>query len=216
MINIRNLYLSFTKEYYALADINLVINKGEKVAIIGDKESGKTTLLRVIAGLEEFKKGEVYVLGQSVKKIDFEKDINVAYLPAKFVFFENKTVRENLEYVLKIRNIDRASISKKVGDAIAHYDLQRFENEPVRNLGNFQKLLVQIARISLRKVDLFLIDDVLEGLKESEIDVVTMFLKELTLDDDITLIMAFSNEQNAVKLAERNIYLKFGSIETLK
>ena len=54
MLSIKNLYLKYTKEYYALNDINLDVAVGESVALVGEQNSGKTSLLRVIAKLECF------------------------------------------------------------------------------------------------------------------------------------------------------------------
>ena len=66
MIEIKNLYLKYIREYYALCDINLKVQKGESLALIGDEGSGKTTLLRVLAKLEKYDRGEIYL-----KEINF-------------------------------------------------------------------------------------------------------------------------------------------------
>ena len=92
MILVKNLCLKFTKEFFALYDINLEIKKGESVALIGEEHSGKTTFLRVLGKLEKDFSGEVYIKGMPVKKIDFSVDVSMGYIPATPVFFENKTV----------------------------------------------------------------------------------------------------------------------------
>ena len=69
MIEVKKLYLKYIREYYALYDINLKIEQGESVALIGEEGSGKTTLLRVLAKLEKYDKGEAYI-----------KDINISSL----------------------------------------------------------------------------------------------------------------------------------------
>ncbi|MBO7508495.1 MAG: ATP-binding cassette domain-containing protein, partial [Clostridia bacterium] len=93
MIEIKNLYLSFTKEYYALKNINLDVADGEKVALIGETDSGKTMLLRVLAKLEKYKSGEIYIKNINIKKINFKQDIQVGFVPRSFVFLENKTLK---------------------------------------------------------------------------------------------------------------------------
>ena len=67
MIEIKNLYLSFTKEYDALHNISLSVKDGQKVALIGDADSGKTMLLRTLAGLEKFESGEVLIKNFNIK-----------------------------------------------------------------------------------------------------------------------------------------------------
>ena len=86
MIEIKNLYLKYIREYYALYDINIKIQKGESVALVGNEGSGKTTLLRVLAKLEKFDKGEVYIKDISLKKLDFRTDISLGYISYAPVF----------------------------------------------------------------------------------------------------------------------------------
>ena len=121
MIDIKNLYLSFTKEFDALHNINLQIAKGKRVAFVGDAGSGKTMLLRTIAGLEKFDSGEVFINNINIKNIDFKQYLSVGFVPKSFVGYSNKTVRQNLEYVLKIRNIDMATSNLKILTALKNF-----------------------------------------------------------------------------------------------
>lgn len=213
MINIRNLYLSFTKEFYALNNINLDINKGEKVALIGNNESGKTMLLRVIARLEDYKNGEIYLNNINLKKVDFKQDISLGYVPQKFVFKTNKTVKQNLEYVLKIRNIEKASINFKMLVTTKNFGIENILDLPVKSLSKFQKTLVQLARVSLRKVDIFLIDDVFEDLEKNEQESILSILKSmLELNPESTFVFAFNDEKFANELGLKVIKIKNGSI----
>lgn len=217
MINIRNLYVSFTKEFDALHNINLSVSGGERVALVGDLDSGKTTLLRVIAGLENVAKGEVYVNGISIDKIDYKQDLSVGYIPKSVVFKENKTVLQNLEYVLKIRNLDSASINFKILSAIKTFNIESIKNVTVKSLTPFQKMLVQIARVSMRKVDLFLIDSITEDFVKSEQEKLLGGIKTLLeLYPKSTFLIAFSNEKMAKELGLKIVKIKLGSIESPK
>ena len=80
MIKIENLFLAYNKEYYALYDINLEFQKGDKVALVGEEGSGKTSLLRAVAGLEKIAKGNILINNVPVQKIDFAHDISVGYV----------------------------------------------------------------------------------------------------------------------------------------
>ena len=92
MIRVKNLCLKYTKEYYALYDVSFEVKKGESVALFGEEYSGKTSMLRVLAGLEDPNSGEVYVKDVPLKKIDFSCDVEMGYIPATPVFFPKKTV----------------------------------------------------------------------------------------------------------------------------
>ncbi len=74
--------MKFTKEFYALYDINLDIKKGESVAFYGPEFSGKTTILRVFSRIRKTKYREVYIKRKPLKKINFECDVDMGYIPA--------------------------------------------------------------------------------------------------------------------------------------
>lgn len=214
MIKIRNLCVAFSKEYDVLHDINLTIETGEKLALIGEKESGKTMLLRTIAKLEELKSGEILIDGTDLKKVDFKKNYSIGFVPKKFVFMQNKTVKQNLEYVLKMRNVDSATINLKILNAMKNYDIIGIQNFKIKDLSAYQKTLVQLARISLRKIKLYLIDDITCDLLPSEVEKIVYKLKMLLNDNpESTFIFAFKNEDIANYLNLKIIRLKDGSIQ---
>ena len=82
MLNISHMYVSFVKEYYTLNDINLELNNGQKLIIVGSKESGRTAFLRTLLGLENIAKGDITYNNIPIEKIDFKNDISLGYIPA--------------------------------------------------------------------------------------------------------------------------------------
>ena len=213
MIKVQNLFLSFNKEFYALYNINLEVDKGKRVALIGEKDSGKTCLLRVLAGLEQYTSGEVYINGVSIKKINFKTDCNLVYIPKCPILLNNKTVKENLEYVLKIRKTDSTSINYKVLSALKNYDIENVKDVKAKDLTPFQKMKTQLARASLRTADLYLIDNVIDDLTYNEQDKILKYLDILLKDNSATFVLAFKTEKLAERYGARPIKLKFGSIE---
>lgn len=213
MIEIKNLYLSFTKEYDALHNISLSVKDGQKVALVGDADSGKTMLLRTLAGLEKFESGEVLIKNFNIKKIDFKQDVSIGFVPKSFILLDKKTVKENLEYVLKIRNMDMATINLKVLTALKYFGIEALQNLKVKDLSNYQKTLLQLARVSMRKVDLFLIDDIFEGLTESEGKNIMAKVKVLIEENaNSTFVFAFRDLSHAQELNLDVIKLKYGCI----
>lgn len=212
MIEIKNLYVAFTKEFNALHNINLIVNNGENVALIGENESGKTTLLRIIAGLEQYKQGEVYIKGINLNKIDYKSDVSLAYVPQTPVLMKNKTVAENLRYVLKIRNYDNATINYKVLSALNNFSLENLKDVKVCKLSTYQKMLIQLARVSMRNVDLFLIDDIFINLTPAESEQLLVYLKNLVdSNENSTFVFASSNEMFAKALQFSVIKMEKGS-----
>ena len=149
----------------------------------------------------------------NIKKIDFKQDVSIGFVPKSFILLDKKTVKENLEYVLKIRNMDMATINLKVLTALKYFGIEALQNLKVKDLSNYQKTLLQLARVSLRKIDLFLIDDIFEGLTESECKNIMAKVKVLLEENaNSTFVFAFRNLSHAQELNLDVIKLKYGCI----
>ena len=148
MISFVNVFVKYTKEFYALSNVTLTANKGEVVGLLGPKDSGKTCLLRLLAGLEKADKGEIYVKDIPIEKLDYKSDISMGYIPYKANFFDKKTVYENLKYVLDIRNVDKNALEETINKAIIDFRLESIADQKIYKLSLFQKYLASIASVS--------------------------------------------------------------------
>lgn len=212
MILVKNLSLKFTKEFYALYDVNLEIKKGEAVALLGEEHSGKTTLLRVLCKLEKDFTGEVYIKDIPLKKVDFSLDVNMGYIPAAPVFFEKKTVYQNLQALLKSRKINKSQREEKINKLLIEYNLEKFRDEKVKNLTLFEKYILSIARLSLREIELVLIDNIFENLSQEEYEKICELIKKQFLQNKVTTVIATTSPSVAKDLTKRTIKFKLGSI----
>ena len=213
MILVKNLCLKFTKEFFALYDINLEIKKGESVALIGEEHSGKTTFLRVLGKLEKDFSGEVYIKGMPVKKIDFSVDVSMGYIPATPVFFENKTVYQNLHYILKTRKFNKSDSEDKINKMLIEFNLEKLRDEKVKNLTLFEKYVLSIARLTLRELEIVLIDNIFEKLSSEEFEKISELVKKHFLSKKLTTVVATTSSDVAKTLTKRSIKFKLGSIE---
>lgn len=214
MIKIENIYLSYTKEYFTLNDINLTIKDHEHVVLLGEKESGKSSLLRLLVGIEKPTKGEIFFNDTPIKRVDFKNQIKLGYLSTSGAFLLNKTVYQNLEYVLKVRGMSKEEVKQKVNTAILLNKLENISQIKVKLLSHFDKLRVALARLSLRKLDYLVVDDVFEtvspkeaiGLMESVNDI-------LNKNSACTFIVAVNDAKIAENFKNAKVVkLKFGSI----
>ena len=214
MISIKNLKLGYIREFYALYDINLEVKKGEKVAILGQEDSGKTSLLRILAKLQKPTSGEVTINGMPLQKIDYAVDLSVAFLPFHPILFENKTVRKNIEYVLNIRQIPKEELLNLTDTILKDFALDTFAKSKVKYLSLYQKRLLQFAMLSVRnKIDLLLIDDIFIGLNEKERKTIFEMTKSFINRDETTAIFATKEEGTANELCSRIVKLHLGSIQ---
>jgi ABC-type multidrug transport system ATPase subunit len=211
MILIKNLYLKYIREYYALYDININIKEGESVAFIGEFESGKTSLLRVLAKIEKYIKGEVYIKGIPLRKVNYATDVNLGYIPSSPILFENKTVYDNLKYILKVQKVNKAEMERKINDALIDFNIESIKETKVKDLSLFDKYLVSLARLSFRTLEIVLIDDIFEKINQDEQEILKQHIKKLYIGKTTTII-ATENEKIAKGLCKRKIYFKSGSI----
>lgn len=211
MLRIKNLYLRYTREFYALYNINLEIADNERVAFVGEDESGKTSLLRIISKLEKLTKGEVYIRDIPIEKLDYKTDLSAGYIPATPVFLEKKTVYENFKYALKNWGYDDGEIESKINKVIISYSLEKIKDTKIKDLSLEEKYVLSLIRLSFRELDLLMVDNIFDNLTPTTFEVVMTLIKELTTKKT-TLIIATTKEEIADRLCKRKLYFKYGSM----
>ena len=213
MIEVKDLYLKYIREYYVLYNINLKVQEGECVALTGLKHSGRTTLLRAIAGLEKYDKGEIFINGREVRNIDFSTDIELGYVPATPVFFENKTVYENLKYVLQERKINKNDIELKINQVLIDFKIEKYKNIKIQDLDLYEKYLISFVRLSMRNLKVLLVDDIFDNLNEEESNAFVNLIKDLFLSKNVTTILVCDNYNKVKDICSREIHFTSGSID---
>ena len=144
----------YYKEILALSDINFQVNKGDRIALLGNNGSGKTTLLRIIAGLHEKTKGYLKVNGK----------IN-AFLQVGAGMEGNLTALENIFLIGAVMNLDRKIIKKNLDEIIDFAELRDFLHCPLRDFstGMVQRLLFSLTRYGYIDADILLMDEIFLG-----------------------------------------------------
>lgn len=211
MLSIKNLCLKYTREYFALKDINLDVSVGETVALVGEQNSGKTSLLRVIAKLEKYDSGEIYINKIPLKKIDFKTDISLGYVPYCPAFLENKTVYENFKYILAKKGVKPAEAEKMINNAIIEYSLEKIRDTKIKNIRKEDKYILSLIRLSFRPIDLLLVDNIFDEISDVYIDAILSMIKRLK-GPDTTIIIACTRPEIADKISKRKIYFENGEI----
>ncbi len=214
MIELKNVYLAYNKEYYALFDICMTFKPGDRIALVGEEGSGKTALLRLIAGLDAQQKGEVYINNTPVKKVNFARDVSLGYISSKAVFFENKSVYRNLAWVLKNRSVDKSLWQSQIEKVLTDYGISHLRDAHVGTLCRSDRRLVQIARLALRPLDILLCDDIELHADDKTYGKLGAALKKLIDSDnkDKIVILTCNNPKGCKGLVDKKIKIQSGSI----
>jgi len=218
MIVLKNVVLAYSKDYNVLMDINLSVKAGERVAIIGSEDAGKTALLRIIAGLEVVKSGEVYLHGKPIKNINFASDVNLGYITETPVFFERKTVFDNLAWVLKNRKVPKREWETRVRAVLDEFELSYLSNLKVCTLSALERRLVQIARLALRPIEILLCDDIFgnsesEAVRQTKKCLQTLINKE---PKQKTIVFSAESERFVSEFVDQIYHLNGGCFEEQK
>ena len=211
MLSIKNLSLKYTKEFFALDNININVAPGESVAFVGEENSGKTTLLRVIAKLEDYDSGEIYINKIPLKKIDFKTDLRVGYVPYCPVFKENQTVYENFRYILLKRGVKPGEAEKMINNVIIDFSLEKLRDEKIKNIRKEDKYILSLIRLTFRELDLLLVDNIFDDISPIYVDAILSLIKKLK-GPDTTLILACTRPEIAEKICKRKIYFEHGKV----
>lgn len=215
MIKLKNVVLAYSKDYNALMNVSLTIQQGERVAIVGGENAGKTALLRTIAGLEILKSGEVYIRDMPIKRVDFANNVNLGYITEAPIFFERKTVADNLNWVLKNRKVPKREWESRVRAVLDEFELSYLLELKMSTLSKLERRQIQIARLALRPIDILLCDDIFsdpdpEIVKQTKKCLATLIERE---PKNKTIVYAAEDEASVAGLVDKIYHLNGGCIE---
>ena len=209
IVRIENLTKSF-KNQDVLKGINLNIDKGEVVSIIGPSGTGKSTLLRCINRLEEADSGIIYFEGNDIH--DKNTDINelrtkIGMVFQSFNLFNNKNVLQNCTLALRhIKKIKKEEAEKIAIEELTEVGMQDFINAKVSTLSGGQKQRVAIARSLCMKPDILLFDEPTSALDPTMVDEVEAVIKDL-VDDGMTCVIVTHEMRFAKNIADKVVFM---------
>lgn len=188
----KNLCFSYYKSPLYLKDVNFSIAKNSKTMVLSSKDSGKTTILKVLSGFEDSRFGNIYLNGKELKEIS-DKDKNFSLVLADLILFERKTIKQNLDYQLqtsKIEDVNDESLSALLNEFDIGCDL----SVKVKRLSLLNKRKLQIVRAILKKPQILFLDDQFEGLSDDEIQNMFQIYQKLLKMKDLTFVFTIGDE----------------------
>lgn len=199
MIEIKGVSKSFSG--FSLKNIDISIEDGEFIGILGQSGSGKSTLLNLVAGLDKDFSGEILINGKSPSRMI--KDGEVAMVFQKDLLLPHLNVWENIAFGLKIKKVSKDEIEKRVKDAIVEMDLVGKEKRFPSELSGGEKQRVSIARAIVTRPKLLLMDEPFSALDFNLRDRMQKMVKKLHEKLKVTIIFVTHDREEAFYLSNK-------------
>ncbi len=213
-MELKNITKSFTEEESVLKGISLTIDKGEFITLLGSSGCGKTTTLRIVAGLEMPDSGKVFLEGKDVTELaPEERDVNTVF--QNYALFPHMNVADNIGYGLKLKKIPKAEIRKKVTEMLELVQLPGFEKRKPSELSGGQKQRVAIARSLVNNPRVLLLDEPLGALDLQLRRAMQIELKKLQKKLGITFIYITHDQEEAINMSDRIAVMNNGKFEQI-
>ncbi|MBF4692445.1 metal ABC transporter ATP-binding protein [Fusibacter ferrireducens] len=200
MIEIRNLYFSYSNQsMYVLNDINLVVNRGDYISVLGENGSGKSTLMKLILKMIPPTAGNL--------KNDFSR---IGYVPQLFESLNTQfpiTVYEILDSYRKTLKIKDKNC---IENALAIVNMSAFKNKLIGTLSGGQRQKIFIARALMGQPDLLILDEPSSGIDINSQDEIYRLIKKINVEQEVTVISVEHNLKAAMDNSSHIYHLKNG------
>lgn len=213
-LELKEIKKSFTEGEAVLDNISLEISKGEFITLLGSSGCGKTTTLRIIAGLEQPDAGSVWLDGREVTGLEpNQRDVNTVF--QNYALFPHMNVAENIGYGLKLKKVPKSEIRKKISQMLELVQLEGYEKRKPSELSGGQKQRVAIARALVNNPKVLLLDEPLGALDLQLRRVMQIELKHLQKKLGITFIYITHDQEEAINMSDRIAVMRDGRIEQI-
>ena len=220
MIELKNIYKWVNQggsKIFLLKDLNLTINEGEFISIMGPSGSGKSTLLNVIGMLDGFDEGEYLFNGSVVSSLKEKEKTKLYKQHIGFVFqayhlIDELNVYENIETPLLYQDYKSSERKAMVSDMLDRFNIVGKKDLFPQQLSGGQQQLVGIARALITKPKIILADEPTGNLNSKQGEEIMQLFKKLNQEDGVTIVQVTHSEKNA-EYGSRIINLLDGRIE---
>ena len=195
-----------------LNGIDLQVRQGEFITLLGSSGCGKTTTLRIIAGLETPDEGRVLLEGKDMARTEPNKrDVNTVF--QNYALFPHMNVEQNVGYALKIRRRNKEEIRSEVKRMLELVQLEGFEKRMPSELSGGQRQRVAIARAVINQPKLLLLDEPLGALDLQLRRQMQQELKRLQKKLGLTFIYITHDQEEALNMSDRIAVMKDGRFQ---
>ena len=213
-LSLQHIEKIYPNGFHAVHDFNLEVEDKEFIIFVGPSGCGKSTTLRMIAGLEDISEGDFLIDG--VKMNDVEpKDRDIAMVFQSYALYPHMTVRDNMGFALKLRNVPKEEIEEKVNEVAKILDLEKLLDRKPKALSGGQRQRVAMGRAIVRSPKVFLMDEPLSNLDAKLRVQMRTEIAKLHERLGTTIIYVTHDQTEAMTLGTRIVVMKDGLVQQI-
>ncbi|NBD26180.1 ABC transporter ATP-binding protein [Paenibacillus glycinis] len=210
-IEVRNVNKAFGT-HQAVRDVSFTIERGKLIGLLGPSGGGKSTLLRILAGLETPDSGDIFINGQRVNDVKPQLR-GIGFVFQNYALFKHMNVFDNIAFGLTIRKARKAEIKERVNELLELTGLRGFEHRYPHQLSGGQRQRVAFARALAPKPELLLLDEPFAAIDAKVRKELRTWLKSLIAELGITSIFVTHDQDEAVEVADEMLIVQQGRLE---
>lgn len=211
-LTLRGINKIYPNGFHAVHNFNLEINKGEFIVFVGSSGCGKSTTLRMIAGLENISSGDFFIDGERANEKG-PRERGVAMVFQSYALYPHMSVYDNMAFGLSLQGVDDDVIEKRVLKTAKILGLTEYLDRKPRALSGGQRQRVAVGRAIIRKVDIFLMDEPLSNLDAKQRVTMRSEITQIHRETGATTIYVTHDQTEAMTMADRIVVMKEGYIQ---
>lgn len=213
IIELKGITKSFDGER-VLKGIDLEIKEGEFLTLLGPSGCGKTTILRLIGGFDTPDSGDIIFDGKKINHLPpYKRELNTVF--QKYALFPHLNVYDNIAFGLKIKNMDKKEIDKRVNHNLELVGLRDYGSRRIDKLSGGQQQRIAIARALVNEPKVLLLDEPLGALDLKLRKGMQVELKEIQKEVGITFIFVTHDQEEALTMSDKIVVMKKGAIQQI-
>ena len=211
-LKLNNIWKIYPGDVAAVKDFNLEIEDKEFIVFVGPSGRGKSTTLRMIAGLESISKGELYIGDKLVNDME-PKERDIAMVFQSYALYPHMSIYDNMAFALKLRKVPKDEIDKKVREAAKILDIEHLLERRPKALSGGQRQRVALGRAIVRNPKVFLMDEPLSNLDAKLRVQMRTEIAKLHHKLQTTFIYVTHDQTEAMTMGTRIVVMKDGVIQ---
>ena len=199
-------------EFHAVQDVSFSIEKGRLIGLLGPSGGGKTSILRMLAGLETPTSGDIVFHGKRVNDLP-PQERGIGFVFQNYALFKHMTVYENIAFGLKVKKQSKEQIRERVTTLVELTGLKGFEHRLPHQLSGGQRQRVAFARALAPEPQLLLLDEPFAAIDAKIRQELRTWLKEMIERLGITSIFVTHDQDEAIEVADEIMIINKGRLE---